>query len=374
MTNDALNTITYDAENRTLSSAGSLGSATYSYDGNGLRVLKTSSSATTIYIYNGTKVLAEYASGASVSSPTAEYAYMGGRLLSKFASGATTYYHRDRLSTRLITDSSGNVLTQQGHYPFGESWYITGSATKWEFTSYERDAESSNDYAKFRYGVNRLGRFSTGDPVELVRTAAPQTFNRYAYVANDPINRKDAVGRLADYCGDPYMDEGLNENDYGDPIWYPGFGSLEGDDSDNVPSDVQWLYCGLPFNPPEPFDCLLNAETAIYSGDTNIACPSPFKTGPYQGTWTVSVVRDQPPTANQGSVSWVFTGEGGVENPIAHSEADNTPFTSNVTFYIQPILPHAKKTVGIKAVVTWTCQSIPHTARGLVRFTCVGKT
>jgi RHS repeat-associated protein len=92
-----------------------------------------------------------------------------------------------------MTDSSGNVIGQQGHYPFGESWYQANTTTKWLFTSYERDAESGNDYATFRYDINRLGRFASPD---LLAGSAgdPQSLDRYAYVLNDPVNLVDPLG------------------------------------------------------------------------------------------------------------------------------------------------------------------------------------
>jgi len=99
----------------------------------------------------------------------------------------------DNLSVRLVTDGNGNVTGQQGHYPFGESWYATGATTKWKFTGYERDAESANDYAMARYDVNRLGRFGTPDPLG-GSPALPQSLNRYAYTQNDPINAVDPLG------------------------------------------------------------------------------------------------------------------------------------------------------------------------------------
>jgi RHS repeat-associated protein len=260
MTNDGSNTLTYDAENRMLSSAGSLGSATYSYDGTGLRVVKTSSAATTIYIFDGSNVVAEYSSGSSVSSPAMEYVYMDGQLLTKIESGATNYYHADRLSTRLVTDSSGNTAAQQGHFPFGEAWYMNGSATKWQFTSYERDPESSNDYARFRYRINRVGRFSTGDPVRSLRTAEPQNFNRYSYVANDPINRKDPLGREAAYCGPPQSSRSMYDVDWVEPVFL-------GVPDDEFPNDdLAWLWCPHrppPESQPKPCKITLDAEPAI---------------------------------------------------------------------------------------------------------------
>ncbi len=189
MTNDGLNTLTYDGENRLVTSSGS----SYSYDGNSLRVKKVSAGTTTAYIFSGSKVIAEYENGAAPASPTREYIYSGGALLAKIEGGATKYYHADHLSVRASTDTSGNVLGRQGHYPFGESWYGSSATTKWQFTSYERDAESGNDYAMARYHVNRLGRFSSPDPMAGF-IGAPQSLNRYTYVRGDPTNLVDPSG------------------------------------------------------------------------------------------------------------------------------------------------------------------------------------
>jgi RHS repeat-associated protein len=61
------------------------------------------------------------------------------------------------------------------------------------FTTYERDAESGNDYAMARYDVNRLGRFASPDP--LAGSAGdPQSLNRYAYVRDDPVSLVDPLG------------------------------------------------------------------------------------------------------------------------------------------------------------------------------------
>jgi len=91
----------------------------------------------------------------------------------------------DHLSTRVITDASGTVTAQSGHYPFGENWYETGGTNKLKFTTYERDAESGNDYAIFRTYVSRLGRFCSADPVA-GSVDDPQSLNRYAYVEHVP--------------------------------------------------------------------------------------------------------------------------------------------------------------------------------------------
>jgi YD repeat-containing protein len=70
LTNDGINTLTYDAENRVVTGAASGVSTSYSYDGNGLRVQKQVGAATTtVYVFSGTKVIAEYNLGAAAASP-----------------------------------------------------------------------------------------------------------------------------------------------------------------------------------------------------------------------------------------------------------------------------------------------------------------
>ncbi len=161
------------------------------------------SASAAVYIFSGTIVIAEYAAGAGVGSPTREYIYSGGPLLSTTTGGTTTYQHADYLSVRVSTDTTGTVLRdaqgndigEQGHYPFGELWYAGSGATKWKFTSYERDTESGMDYATARFYINRFGRFYSPDPIS-GSPANPQTLNLFTYVVDDPIDYADPDGTL----------------------------------------------------------------------------------------------------------------------------------------------------------------------------------
>ncbi len=192
------NNYTYDANNRLVSFSGGGGTANYTYDDNGMRVVKTANGTTTVSIYSGSGVIAEYDNGAAPTSPSREYIYAdsesGAQLIGMISGATIEYFHPDHLSVRAVSSSTGSLLGQQGHYPFGENWYQTNTTTKWMFTSYDRDSESGLDYALARYYDNRTAAFCSADPLEGT-PEDPQSWNRYAYVENDPINLVDPSGK-----------------------------------------------------------------------------------------------------------------------------------------------------------------------------------
>lgn len=140
----------------------------------------------------------EYNNGAAPNAPTREYVYgdsdSGAQLLASVAGGTTQYFQQDHLSVRLITDSNGNDVGEEGDFPFGEAWYQSNSSSEWVFTSYQRDSESGLDYAVARFYNSRTGAFCSADPLE-GRPSDPQSWNRYAYAENDPINLLDPSGK-----------------------------------------------------------------------------------------------------------------------------------------------------------------------------------
>ena len=95
---------------------------------------------------------------------------------------------------RLATDANGNVLSQEGTFPFGEQWYQSGSGNEWVFTSYDRDSESGLDYALARYYDSRTGTFCSADPLA-GDPSDPQSWNRYPYGRDDPIDITDPSGQ-----------------------------------------------------------------------------------------------------------------------------------------------------------------------------------
>jgi len=186
-------TSSFDGENRLI---GLAGADTYSYDGNGDRVIKNAGGTQTVYVSSGGQTLDEYDNGAAVTLPTREYIYVGSQKIAAIAQTGTNYYLPDHLSTRLTTDSSGNVVGEQGHTPFGELWYQTGTANKFIFTGQERDSESGLDYFQARHYTSSMGRFMSPDPSGLsyADPTNPQSLNLYAYVVNNPLGNIDPTG------------------------------------------------------------------------------------------------------------------------------------------------------------------------------------
>ncbi len=189
-----------------------------------------------MYIFSGTKVIAEYNLGAAATSPNKEYIYAGSSLLATISGSTTTYHHPDHLSVRLDTDSSGNVLGQQGHYPFGEqdiSICVTSNDTSHKFTGDERDTETNLDHTWFRKYTSAQGRWMTPDPAGLaaVDPTNPQSWNRYSYVLNDPLDFVDPLG-LEPPCGDPdphVFNDALQTQNWGDYyFWSGGIAGLGG--------------------------------------------------------------------------------------------------------------------------------------------------
>src|SRR6266508_2126500 len=75
-------TMTYDAENRMLTATNGVVGSSYTYDADGRRVKRITGVVETWQIYGiGGELLAEYAAGASPSTPQKEYGYRGGQLL-----------------------------------------------------------------------------------------------------------------------------------------------------------------------------------------------------------------------------------------------------------------------------------------------------
>jgi RHS repeat-associated protein len=83
-------------------------------------------------------------------------------------------------------------------YPYGTPFVASVAESSRQFTGHERDTSTGMDYMLARYHGANLGRFLSVDPSrQSVQAAAPQTWNRYSYAVNNPINRVDPDGEVS---------------------------------------------------------------------------------------------------------------------------------------------------------------------------------
>jgi RHS repeat-associated protein len=108
------------------------------------------------------------------------------------------YYHLDLIgNVRAVTSQTGAHVERHDYLPFGEEWNVQPGTQPKRFTGKERDAETGFDYFGARYYGQKIGRFTTIDPVYTWRENLedPQRWNRYAYVRNNPLRYVDPDGR-----------------------------------------------------------------------------------------------------------------------------------------------------------------------------------
>ncbi len=120
----------------------------------------------------------------------------------------------DQLGTpRMIFDQSGSLanVSRHDYLPFGEELaagtggrtpqqgYSASDGVRQQFTEKERDNETGLDYFGARYFASTLGRFTSPDPLQASgRSTLPQSWNRYAYVLNNPLRLIDPSGLVDD--------------------------------------------------------------------------------------------------------------------------------------------------------------------------------
>ncbi len=168
----------YDESNRLVDD----GSTTYAYDAEGTRVVA------------GSKVFVRdlFESDGTTS---ARYYYLGReRVARRDQAGMVAYYHGDSIGTvRTLTSSTGVVAGTKLTFAFGELAATTGLADPFGIAGQRRDA-SGLYHMGARMMDSALGQFTQPDPSGAPDPSRPQSLNRYAYAANNPIRLSDPTG------------------------------------------------------------------------------------------------------------------------------------------------------------------------------------
>ena len=75
------------------------------------------------------------------------------------------------------------------------SEYTNADGNRWNYGLTERDKTSGLDHTWFRKHESRSGRWTSPDPYRgSISLGNPQSFSRYSYVLNDPVNHVDPSG------------------------------------------------------------------------------------------------------------------------------------------------------------------------------------
>src|SRR5260370_20618500 len=229
LTNDGYQSYTYDAHGQQAYASGT--ALTQSYDGNGVRAKKTEGGATTYYLRSsvlGGQVIAEINSSGAW---TRGYVYAGGQMIAVQQQGAVYWMNEDPVpKSKRVTDIYGSVVSTIDLDPWGGET-ATGSNQAFQphrFTNYERDANSGDEAMMRRY-TGKWHRFYQPDPYDgSYNLGDPQSFNRYAYTQNDPVNFVDPTGLMWIICQWDYSDGRIVGGDcFGGPQW-GGFEPKEG--------------------------------------------------------------------------------------------------------------------------------------------------
>jgi len=196
---------TYDATGQQATSTGN-GLQSF-YDGNRLRGKKTESGTTFYYLRSsvlGGQIVAELDSNGNWWRG---YVYLGNDLLAVQQGLAVHWVHQDPVAkSKRITNSSGTIESVVELDPWGGETNRSSNESfqPRQFSSYLRDGIGTDDAMHRRY--NRYwSRFEQADPYDgSYNLTDPQSFNRYAYVQNDPVNATDPTGLMPTICGVEY--------------------------------------------------------------------------------------------------------------------------------------------------------------------------
>ncbi len=186
------NTYSWDSEGRALG----INSVSATYDALGRMVEQNRSGSYTQIVYGpgGGKL-------ALMSGQTLSKAFVplpGGGTAVYNSSGLAYYRHSDWLgSSRFASTPTRTMYSDLAYAPFGEN-YAQAGTTDSSFTGQNQDTISGlNDFLFREY--NTYGRWISPDPAGLgaADPTNPQTWNRYAYVINNPLAYTDLLGLQA---------------------------------------------------------------------------------------------------------------------------------------------------------------------------------
>jgi RHS repeat-associated protein len=198
VTNDFLHTYAWDVNGRPVTIDGV--GATYDALGRMVELNRSGVYGEIVYAPSGGKLA--LMNGQSLLK--AFVPLTGGATAVYSSSGLAYYRHSDWLgSSRLATTPTQTMYNDVAYAPYGETYAQSGTAD-FSFTGMNEDVEQNAnpatlyDFLAREYGIQ--GRWPSPDPAGLlaVNPSNPQSWNRYAYMLNNPLAMTDPTGMGAE--------------------------------------------------------------------------------------------------------------------------------------------------------------------------------
>jgi RHS repeat-associated protein len=202
MTSDGLHTYTYDANGNVIAVDGG-NTATYLYNALNQRVeVEQPGSDSEGFVYN---IEGQHVSGWDMSTGgwSVGWVHWGNRQVAIYKNSVTYFDQPDWEDTeRMRTKYDGSVDGTFASLPFGDGYTVTSGEDidPRHFAMLDRDV-NDNGHVMFREYSSMTGRWMSSDPYSgSYNIYNPQSFNRYAYVLNNPTSLIDPLG-LQSLCG-----------------------------------------------------------------------------------------------------------------------------------------------------------------------------
>ena len=205
LTNDSQHTYTWDADGNSVT----IGSVGLTFDALDRMVEQNRSGSYTQIVYGPQGNKLALMNGQTLSKG---FVPLSGGATAVYTSGPTLSYYRhaDWLGSSRLASTPTRTLYYDGAYaPFGENYAETGTTDR-NFTGQNQDTISTGAYPLYDFLYREYhptwGRWVSPDPAGLgaVNLSNPQTWNRYAYVTNNPLALTDPFGLQDDDCSDPW--------------------------------------------------------------------------------------------------------------------------------------------------------------------------
>jgi RHS repeat-associated protein len=187
-------TLSYDEENRLLQSVQSVnGSEQYVYNPSGQLVYRQNNATTEVYMYG--------VQGERVRFGLVQPSWYDLNQLLLLWEDQDVYFAGKLLEVNDLLGTTAGTT-----FPYGELREAPGPGANDRYATYLLDTTSNLNYARNRWYSSQVARFTIPDPWGGSASATvPQSWNRYAYAAGDPINKNDPSGLT------PIFETGLSQ-------------------------------------------------------------------------------------------------------------------------------------------------------------------